>query len=94
MLVEADSVSSIRKFSSFIKAQSKAKHFGIWDLGFGIIPLTKAPEMNPGSCRFWMTDFGLLISGFGDFGLSPRLNPEPSSPPNLKSQIANRQSHH
>jgi len=49
MLREADSVSSIRKFSSLI-AQSKAKHFGIWALRFGIVSLTQAPEMNQAAC--------------------------------------------
>ena len=54
MLLEADSVSSIRKFSSFIKAQSKVKDFGIWAFRFWIVPLTKAPEMNQE-----VADFGL-----------------------------------
>jgi hypothetical protein len=50
MLGEADSVSSIRKFLSFIKAQSKVKDFGIWAFKFWIVPLAKAPEMNRGAC--------------------------------------------
>jgi hypothetical protein len=50
MLGEADSVSSIRKFLSFIKAQSKVKDFGILAFKFWILPLAKAPEMSRGAC--------------------------------------------
>jgi hypothetical protein len=46
MLGEADSVSSIRKFLSFIKAQSKVKDFEVLALRFWIVPPTKDPEMN------------------------------------------------
>jgi hypothetical protein len=66
MLGEADSVSSIRKFSSFIKAPSKVKDFGIWAFRFWMVLLTKAPEINRGVC-----DFGLEILDykFQDLGI-------------------------
>ena len=66
MLGEADSVSSIRKFSSFIQAQSKVKDFGIWAFRFWIVLFTKAPEMNRE-----LADLGLQILDykFQDLGI-------------------------